>query len=274
MAKRIRPPASALTASPTIRPRSGRPVDGESAKLQLNRPNSRGAGAEGARRRRPRRCYAKAPKFGAKAGGLQPVDPPIEDGFVDILAAGCDAGVCYDERLELDMMAMSAPGYLDRRGRPGHPRDLLQQACLRHRFANRRPALDWGFVLDGEKVKVSPPSSLVVQTGGADLTVQAAFAGAGVIQLFNDWLRLHFESRGLEPAVEPWWSRLPSPFLYYPGRRLTPPFAVRFPSTMCNTSRLWRELTPSSSGELWSSRALQVQLRTDFLSKTDGKSWR
>jgi DNA-binding transcriptional LysR family regulator len=24
----------------------------------------------------------------------------VEDGFVDVLAAGCDAGVCYEERLE------------------------------------------------------------------------------------------------------------------------------------------------------------------------------
>ncbi len=71
-----------------------------------------------------------------------------EDGFVDMLAAGCDAGIRYDERLEQDMIAVpigpreqrfataAAPVYLDRRGRPQHPRDLLEHACLRGRFAS------------------------------------------------------------------------------------------------------------------------------------------
>src|SRR5580658_6801950 len=66
-----------------------------------------------------------------------------EDSFVDVLAAGCDAGIRYDERLEKDMIAVpigprvqrfataASPGYLNRRGRPQHPRDLLEHACLR-----------------------------------------------------------------------------------------------------------------------------------------------
>ena len=70
-----------------------------------------------------------------------------EDSFVDVLAAGCDAGIRYDERLEQDMIAVpigpriqrfaaaAAPAYLDRRGRPAHPRELLGHACLRGRFA-------------------------------------------------------------------------------------------------------------------------------------------
>src|SRR5262249_56141226 len=59
-----------------------------------------------------------------------------EDSFVDVLAAGCDAGIRYDERLEQDMIAVpigprmqrfataAAPAHLDRRGRPPHPPEL------------------------------------------------------------------------------------------------------------------------------------------------------
>ena len=159
----------------------------------------------------------------------------VEDGFVDVLAAGCDAGVRYDDRLALDMTAIpigpreqryacaAAPAYLDRRGRPEHPRDLLHHACLRHRFAGRSRAFEWEFERDGQEVKVDPPSPLIVQTGGAELTVQAALAGAGIIQLFEDWLRPHLTSGGLEPVLEDWWPRFSGPFLYFPGRRLTPP---------------------------------------------------
>ena len=119
----------------------------------------------------------------------------VEDGFVDLLAAGCDAGIRYDERLQRDMIAVpigpraqrfacaAAPAYLDRRGRPEHPRDLLQHACLRNRFAGRNRPFDWEFERDGEEVKMDPPSPLVVQTAGADLILQAALAGSGVIQL-------------------------------------------------------------------------------------------
>jgi DNA-binding transcriptional LysR family regulator len=53
-----------------------------------------------------------------------------EESFVDMLAAGCDAGIRYDDRLEQDMIAVpigprvqrfataASPAYLDARGRP------------------------------------------------------------------------------------------------------------------------------------------------------------
>ncbi len=157
-----------------------------------------------------------------------------EDGFVDVLAEGCDAGIRYDERLEQDMIAVpigpreqrfaiaASPAYLDRHGRPEHPRDLLDHACLRGRFAGRA-APAWEFERDGEIVKVDPTGPLMVSFGAAtDLAVNAAIAGTGIISLFEDWLRPHLDSGALEPVLEPWWQRFSGPFLYYPGRRLLP----------------------------------------------------
>jgi DNA-binding transcriptional LysR family regulator len=157
-----------------------------------------------------------------------------EDSFVDLPAAGCDAGIRYDERLEQDMIAIpigprfqrfaaaAAPSYLDRHGRPTHPRDLLAHACLRGRF-NDRPIIPWEFERDGEVVRLDPPGPLLVSAGGAtDLAIAAAIAGTGIIKLFEDWLRPHLDSGALEPVLEPWWPRFSGPFLYYPGRRLVP----------------------------------------------------
>lgn len=157
-----------------------------------------------------------------------------DDSFVDVLAAGCDAGIRYDERLEQDMIAVpigprvqrmaaaAAPAYLDRHGRPGHPRDLLGHACLRGRFlSGAMPA--WEFERDGEVVVVEPTGPLLVSLGTAvDLAVDAAIAGTGIIFLFEDWLRPHLDSGALEPVLEPWWQSFSGPFLYYPGRRLVP----------------------------------------------------
>ena len=157
-----------------------------------------------------------------------------EDSFVDVLAAGCDAGIRYDERLEQDMIAVpigpriqrfaagAAPGYLDRRGRPEHPRDLLDHACLRGRFSSGAMTA-WEFERDGEIVNVDTTGPLLVSVGAAtDLAVDAAVAGTGIIFLFEDWLRPYFQSGALEPVLEPWWQRFSGPFLYYPGRRLVP----------------------------------------------------
>ena len=52
-----------------------------------------------------------------------------------------------------------------------------------------------------------------------DAAVDAAVAGAGIIHLFEDWLRPYFDCGALQPALEPWWQVFPGPFLYYPGRR-------------------------------------------------------
>jgi DNA-binding transcriptional LysR family regulator len=158
----------------------------------------------------------------------------VEDSFVDVLAAGCDAGIRYDERLEQDMIAVpigaraqrfataASPAYLDRRGRPQHPRELLEHACLRGRFASGAMA-PWEFERDGEVVKVDPTGPLLVQVGSAiDLVVDAAIAGTGIVSLFEDWLRPHLDSGALEPILERWWQPFSGPFLYYPGRRLLP----------------------------------------------------
>jgi DNA-binding transcriptional LysR family regulator len=81
----------------------------------------------------------------------------------------------------------------------------------------------WEFERDGEIVRVDPAGPLVVQPGGAvDLAVGAAMAGVGIIHLFEQWLRPHFESGALKPVLEPWRQDFPGPFLYYPGRRHLP----------------------------------------------------
>ncbi|MDR6116153.1 MULTISPECIES: LysR family transcriptional regulator [unclassified Sphingomonas] len=164
------------------------------------------------------------------------VEIVAEDGFVDMVASGCDAGIRYDERLEQDMIAVpigprtqrfataAAPAYLDARGRPSHPRDLLGHACLGGRFTSGALTSPWEFERSGEIVRVEPQGPLIASvSGAADLLVDVAVAGGGIIHLFEDWLAPSLTNGTLEPVLPDWWQSFSGPFLYYSGRRLVPP---------------------------------------------------
>jgi DNA-binding transcriptional LysR family regulator len=162
------------------------------------------------------------------------LDVIVDESLVDLLAAGCDAGIRYDERLEKDMIAVpigpriqrmataAAPAYLEAHGRPQHPRDLLAHACLRGQFASG-VIPTWEFERDGEIVRVDPGGPLLVRLGAAaDLAVAAAVEGLGIIHLFEAWLQPQLDSGALVPVLEPWWQDFTGPYLYYPGRRHLP----------------------------------------------------
>ncbi|MCQ9394743.1 LysR family transcriptional regulator [Pseudomonas syringae] len=158
----------------------------------------------------------------------------VEESFVDILAAGCDAGIRYDERLEQDMIAVpigpraqrfataASPRYLDARGRPEHPRDLLDHACLRGKFPSGSIPI-WEYENQHETIRVDPTGPMIFGIGGGvEMAVQSAIDGLGVINLFDEWLKPYFATGELEPILESWWPSFPGPYLYYPGRRYLP----------------------------------------------------
>jgi len=162
------------------------------------------------------------------------IEVTVEDRRVDLLEAGCDAGIRYEETLERDMIAVpigprtqrfalgASPGYLEQRGNPRHPRQLVDHACLRLRFPGGA-LVPWEFERAKRVVKVDPAGPLVGNLGNAsDLLIAAAIAGTGIIYSFEAWLQPHFDAGTLKPVLERWWLRFSGPFLYYPSRRLMP----------------------------------------------------
>jgi DNA-binding transcriptional LysR family regulator len=163
------------------------------------------------------------------------VEVIAETGVIDILAAGCDAGIRYDDRLEQDMIAIpigpreqrfataAAPSLLAKYGRPQHPDELLKMPCIRGRFAKGNLER-WTFQRSDETLQIDPHGPLIYSGGTAvDLGVNMALEGIGVIHLFEAWLQPHLDSGQLEPLLEPWWQSFNGPFLYYSGRKLLPP---------------------------------------------------
>jgi DNA-binding transcriptional LysR family regulator len=154
-----------------------------------------------------------------------------EDSFIDVLAAGFDAGVRYDERLERDMIAVpigprvqrfltaASPAYLAAHGRPAHPRELLTHECIRHRFRSG-VSLPWEFQRGAEIVKISPRGRVVANS--VDLELAAAVQGLGLIHSFEGFLEPALTVGALVPVLEEWVQSFPGPFLYYPSRRGMP----------------------------------------------------
>lgn len=136
---------------------------------------------------------------------------------------GIISGVTYD-MMEQRVMRPIMGSYLEARGRPTHPRDLLDHACLCGRFTSGALTSPWEFEHNMEIVRIEPQGPLVASVAGAiDLLVDVAVAGGGIVYLFEDWLRPALDSGSLEPVLPDWWQPFSGPFLYYSGRRLVPP---------------------------------------------------
>ncbi|MFQ1680112.1 LysR substrate-binding domain-containing protein [Pantoea dispersa] len=157
-----------------------------------------------------------------------------ESNVQDIFRDSCDAGIRYDDHLEQDMVALpigprvqrfaaaAAPAYLAAYGTPQHPRDLMQHRCLYGRYATGVTA-EWEFSRGAERIMLQPQGPLICSIGAAmELTVSTAIAGAGVVYLFEDWLKPALANGSLQPILADWWLSFPGLWLYYNDRRLIP----------------------------------------------------
>jgi DNA-binding transcriptional LysR family regulator len=179
-----------------------------------------------------------APMVGPFLRAYPQVDLEIvaESSFVDIVDAGFDAGVRYGEHLAQDMIAVSlgppqryalvaSPDYIALRGRPKHPKDLLEHDCIRTRFSSG-VIFDWDFEKAGRVVKLSPPAKLIATYLG--LALRAARDGVGFWATFEGHVRGHVKSGELVSVLDDWCPLFPGPFLYYPSRRQPPPALAAF----------------------------------------------
>lgn len=159
------------------------------------------------------------------------VEVVMENTFIDVIAAGYDAGVRYEESLAKDMIAIpigprrqrfvaaAAPAYLAAHGTPRHPGELTGHQLLGHRFESGKLGV-FEFEKDGRTLRVPPQGQLA--TSSHDLKTSAAINGLGIIYTFEDFIREPLADGRLTPILEDWWQSFDGPFLYYHGRRHMP----------------------------------------------------
>lgn len=143
------------------------------------------------------------------------VDLHLSDAVVDVVAEGFDAALRITALADSSLRArrlcdvrrllVAAPAYLDRAGRPQHPRDLEAHACLG--YAYLPGAGHWRLLgLDGQDTSVAVTGPL--RANNADALTPALLAGLGIAvqPAFTVWREL--EAGQLE-AVMPDWSPPP-----------------------------------------------------------------
>jgi DNA-binding transcriptional LysR family regulator len=179
-------------------------------------------------------AYAILPDIAARFLAAHPgitLEVTAEDTFIDVLAAGYDAGIRYDERLERDMIAVpvgprvqrfvvaAAPAYLAAHGEPRGPEDLLNHRCIRHRFLNGI-TVPWEFERDGRAVKIAVTGPLI--STNPEMELNAAIRGLGLIYTFEEFLAPALVAGTLVKVMTGWAQSFPGPYLYYASRRHMP----------------------------------------------------
>lgn len=150
-----------------------------------------------------------------------------DDSFVDIVASGFDAGVRLLEAVPEDMVAVpigpslraavvASPAYLEGRGIPRHPHDLMRHECVRYRFASGR-FYKWEFEKDGVAIEVDVTGRIALSDVHAE--VRAAVDGIGIGSVPEYYVSELLESGRLVRLLDDWCPPFQGFMLYYPRQR-------------------------------------------------------
>jgi DNA-binding transcriptional LysR family regulator len=129
------------------------------------------------------------PRFRARHQKLS-IDLRLGDRFVDVIEEGIDVAIrvgdLTDSRLVSRRLAphrlcaFAAPGYLERRGTPTHPDELVHHDCVNFRFQSTGQALRWLFRIGGRTVELAPQAGIVADFSDAVAAVLVAGGGIGI----------------------------------------------------------------------------------------------
>lgn len=156
------------------------------------------------------------------------VEIAVDNGLIDIVAQGYDAGVRSGDIVAKDMIAVpigpplrfvlvGSPAYFERRGRPRHPNDLTGFPCINIRLPTRGGLYAWEFEKGGREVKVRVDGQLIFNTLGP--IHAAALDGLGLAFLPERRVAADLVAGRLEQVMDDWCPPYPGYHLYYPSRR-------------------------------------------------------
>ena len=156
----------------------------------------------------------------------------LDSMFRNIVEEGYDAGIRLGESVEQDMIAVrigpdwrlvavASPGYFEKHGKPGHPRELVDHICINMRHETAGTLYAWEFEKDGKELRIRVDGQLTFNNSYA--MIDAARQGFGIAYLPNSIVEPHLASGDLVQVLDDWSPFFDGYFLYYPSRRQTLP---------------------------------------------------
>ena len=155
------------------------------------------------------------------------VDISLDDGAVDLVALGFDAGVRLGQSVAQDMVAVKmtpelrwsvvgSPGYFSASGRPSTPEELVGHETIRYRFISSGAIHRWKFVRNSQSFHVETNGGLIVN----DTTLIAEFArqGLGLAYMADMEVAADVSSGRLERVLESFIPNSTGLYLYFPVR--------------------------------------------------------
>lgn len=151
----------------------------------------------------------------------------MRDQIGDLVANGFDmalrfgdppvAGFTARKLLETRILTVAAPAYLAAHGRPAHPRDLRDHACIDYQDPLTGRPFAWEFRRGDEVVPVRQPARLMVSD--VETMIGACCEGAGIAQVMQLGSR-NFVASGKLVEIFPDWPDETFPlYAIYPSRQ-------------------------------------------------------
>ncbi|SFD96165.1 LysR family transcriptional regulator [Paracidovorax konjaci] len=159
------------------------------------------------------------------------VDLDVSEGNLNLVASRIDLAIRISDDPDpaliarplavCDSVLVASPAYLARAGRPAHPSELADHACLGHATFGRSR---WRFTEDAETVEV--PVTTRFTANDAVLLLAAAESGAGVALQPTYLARPRIAAGALEALLPRWHPPELTVYALYPSRKHLP-VAVR-----------------------------------------------
>jgi DNA-binding transcriptional LysR family regulator len=154
-----------------------------------------------------------------------------DEGYVDIVEQGFDAGVRLGESVQKDMIAVplgepvhiavvGAPCYFKHYPLPLHPSELVHHNCIRFRFSGSGGIYKWEFNVGGHLVEHEIGGNLTISD--TIFGIDAAVDGIGLAYTFENLASREIKAKRLTRVLAEYSPTFPGFYLYYPSRRQQP----------------------------------------------------
>jgi DNA-binding transcriptional LysR family regulator len=154
-----------------------------------------------------------------------------DEGYVDIVERGFDAGVRLGESVQKDMIAVplggpvavaivGSPDYFERHAVPRRPSDLVDHNCVRYRFSGSGAIYKWELEIDGRLVEHEVIGNLTIND--SLFVVEAALDGIGLAYTFEQLALPLIKAKKLKRVLSSFSPTFPGFYLYYSSRRQQP----------------------------------------------------